>query len=428
MNEIQSSLVAVYRCGLPGLKIESLNSVAATHGAAMGDRLAQVYEKLDERRLLHRLERKQSFSQVITASKHGAVEVRVRLGEGGVIHVEVLPADAVRDTRLTMDRHVRRVEELSHHLQQFPESNPNPVLRASLTGEVLYANPAAVHCLAEQMPSRTQLPDDLLQGLDRDNLVDFDYQCGDLWYSVRPAWSRVLDCYLLYLTDITSVRRNETILKNLARYFSPRVAQSIVSHEGDIQVQNQRKHLTVFFSDLVGFSAMAETMALDDLSEFLFDYLTLMTEIAEQHGGTVDKYVGDSIMIFFGDPRSKGRREDALACASMALAMRAGLADLNEAWAVRGIAHQVEMRMGMHSALCAVGNFGSKSRLAYTAFGNGVNIAARLEGIARAGTITCSSVTAELIEDEFLIRQAGVKQLRNISDPVTVFELVDRRR
>ena len=87
--------------------------------------------------------------------------------------------------------------------------------------------------------------------------------------------------------------------------------------------------LTVFFADLVGFSHLAERVELDHLSELLFDYLTLMTQIAERHGGTVDKYVGDCIMVFFGDPTSQGTQADALACARMALEMRAGINDLN---------------------------------------------------------------------------------------------------
>ena len=78
---------------------------------------------------------------------------------------------------------------------------------------------------------------------------------------------RVLDCYLLYLTDISSTKRNELILSNLARFFSPHVARSIVSHDGDIRVETQRKMLTVFFADLVGFSHLAERAELDHLSE-----------------------------------------------------------------------------------------------------------------------------------------------------------------
>ena len=93
--------------------------------------------------------------------------------------------------------------------------------------------------------------------LDRDRLKDFEFECGDSWYAVRPTWSRVLDCYLLYLTDISSTKRNELILSNLARFFSPHVARSIVSHDGDIRVETQRKMLTVFFADLVGFSHLA---------------------------------------------------------------------------------------------------------------------------------------------------------------------------
>ena len=119
-----------------------------------------------------------------------------------LLMVEVLAADGVRDARLALDHHVRRVEELSHHLQQFPESNPNPVIRAAVDGRVLYANPAATDCMAKFGMVSQHLPEGLFDQLDRDRLKDFEFECGDSWYAVRPTWSRVLDCYLLYLTDI----------------------------------------------------------------------------------------------------------------------------------------------------------------------------------------------------------------------------------
>ena len=414
----------MYRCRFPGLVIEQLNEVASAHGAEVGQALSEVYGAFDERRLERRLGRGKTFDQVLLSAPVGAVELRVGAVVDDHVRVEVLPADGVRDARLALDHHVRRFEELSHHLQQFPESNPNPVIRAAVDGRVLYANPAATDCMAKFGMVSQHLPEGLFDQLDRERLKDFEFECGDSWYAVRPTWSRVLNCYLLYLTDISSTKRNELILSNLARFFSPHVARSIVSHDGYIRVETQRKMLTVFFADLVGFSHLSERVELDHLSELLFDYLTLMTQIAERHGGTVDKYVGDCIMVFFGDPTSQGTQADALACARMALEMRGGIKDLNTRWAARNKGTALQVRMGMHTAMCAVGNFGSQTRLAYTAVGNGVNIAARLEGIARPGAIACSVVTAQLINSAIEVEHVGEHRLKNISEPVAVYELV----
>ena len=135
-----------------------------------------------------------------------------------------------------------------------------------------------------------------------------------------------------------------------------------------------------------------------------------MTKIALNHGATIDKYIGDAMMVFFGDPESKGEREDARACVKMALKMRKKISVLQEKWQRQGFSDPFQIRMGMNTGYCNVSNFGSDQRLTYTIIGSEVNVAQRLEASAEPGGILMSYETyanaSDLIE---------VEQLKNIS-------------
>ena len=154
--------------------------------------------------------------------------------------------------------------------------------------------------------------------------------------------------------------------EKLAKYFSPQVYDSIFSGELDVKIQTQRKPLTVFFCDLQGFTQLTERLEPEILTELLTQYLTEMSKIAIRWGGTIDKFIGDAILVFFGDPETRGNKEDAMACVSMALEMLEKLELLREAWRERGLARSLNARMGIHSGVCTVGNFGSEDRLDYT--------------------------------------------------------------
>ena len=145
--------------------------------------------------------------------------------------------------------------------------------------------------------------------------------------------------------------------------YKRQVYDSIFSGELDVKIQTQRKPLTVFFCDLQGFTQLTERLEPEILTELLTQYLTEMSKIAIRWGGTIDKFIGDAILVFFGDPESRGNREDALACVSMALEMLEKLELLREAWRERGLARSLNARMGIHSGVCTVGNFGSEDRL-----------------------------------------------------------------
>ena len=123
---------------------------------------------------------------------------------------------------------------------------------------------------------------------------------------------------------------------SLAKYLSPQVYKSIFSGEKEVVVSTERKKLTIFFSDIKDFTDTTERLQPEEITELLNEYLTEMSNIALKHGATIDKYIGDAILVFFGDPQTKGVKEDARACLRMALEMQTKLVEMNARWRKRG--------------------------------------------------------------------------------------------
>jgi len=193
----------------------------------------------------------------------------------------------------------------------------------------------------------------------------------------------------------------EELSKKLSRYLSPQIYQSIFEGEQDVTLTSKRKKLTIFFSDIVDFTSTTESMESEDLSELLNDYLNEMTTIALKYGATIDKYIGDAIMLFFGDPYSKGVQKDAILCVEMALDMHKSMNTLHHRWKKKGFTKPFRVRMGIHTGYCTVGNFGSKERLEYTIIGSSVNLASRIESAAAPNEILISEETQLLVTDVF---------------------------
>ena len=211
--------------------------------------------------------------------------------------------------------------------------------------------------------------------------------------------------------------------EKLAKYFSPQVYDSIFSGELDVKIQTKRKPLTVFFCDLQGFTQLTERLEPEILTELLTQYLTEMSKIAIRWGGTIDKFIGDAILVFFGDPETRGNKEDAMACVSMALEMLEKLELLRESWRERGLARSLNARMGIHSGVCTVGNFGSEDRLDYTVIGNGVNLAARLEANSESNKILISEDTYLLVKEEMKCIKKQEISVKGISYPIQTYEV-----
>jgi adenylate cyclase len=219
----------------------------------------------------------------------------------------------------------------------------------------------------------------------------------------------------------------ETLSLKLAKYLSPQVYNSIFEGRQEVKLASGRKKLTVFFSDIADFTETTEKMESEDLTQLLNQYLTEMSAVALKYGATIDKFIGDAIMIFFGDPETRGVKEDALACVEMAIAMQKRIGELADVWRDAGIEQPLRCRIGIHTGYCTVGNFGSNDRMDYTIIGGGVNLASRLEHEAPAGGILVSYETFALVKDEILCEEQGHVRVKGIAYPVATYRAVDLR-
>ncbi|MER9358579.1 adenylate/guanylate cyclase domain-containing protein [Mesorhizobium sp. M0500] len=209
----------------------------------------------------------------------------------------------------------------------------------------------------------------------------------------------------------------------IAKYLSPQIYKSIFSGQKDVTIATERKKLTIFFSDVKDFTAIVERLQPEDLTLLLNEYFTEMSTIALKHGGTVDKFIGDALLVFFGDPETQGVEEDARACLRMAVDMQRRLEQLNRVWHDRGVERPFRARMGINTGYCNVGNFGSDDRMDYTIIGAEANLAARLQSIAEPGGICLSYETYALVRDLVRARPLAPIAMKGISREVVPYEV-----
>ncbi|HEX6978280.1 MAG TPA: adenylate/guanylate cyclase domain-containing protein [Alphaproteobacteria bacterium] len=236
-------------------------------------------------------------------------------------------------------------------------------------------------------------------------------------------------------SDITELKEREESLAEksatlealsgkLAKYLAPQVYQSIFTGQQDVKIASTRKKLTVCFSDIADFTETTDKMESEDLNHLLNHYLTEMSKIALQYGATIDKYVGDAIVMFFGDPETRGVKEDAIACVKMALAMQQRMGELADTWRGAGIETPLRCRIGIHTGYCTVGNFGSEDRMDYTIIGGAVNLASRLEHEAQPGRILISFETFAHVKDHIQCEELGHIRAKGIAYPIATYGVV----
>jgi adenylate cyclase len=216
----------------------------------------------------------------------------------------------------------------------------------------------------------------------------------------------------------------ETLSTKLSKYLAPQVYASIFQGRQQVEIASNRKKLTVFFSDIVGFTETTENLDSQELTSILNRYLNEMASIALKYGATLDKYVGDAIIAFLGDPETRGVAEDAKACVAMALEMQQRIAELDSQWQADGFERPFRVRMGINTGFCTVGNFGSQDRMDYTIIGGAVNLAARLESAADPGKILMARETWSLVKDVVIVKEIPPLTVKGIAHPVPVYELL----
>ena len=217
----------------------------------------------------------------------------------------------------------------------------------------------------------------------------------------------------------------ENLATRLAKYLSPQIYKSIFEEKQEVKSVHSRKNLTIFFSDIIQFTDLTDTMEPEKLAKVINSYLSEMTTIAVKSGGTIDKFIGDAIMVFFGDPETEGEVQDALKCVEMAILMRQRVEELQKHWKKMGVINGLGIRMGISTGFCTVGNFGSDLRLDYTVLGSPVNLAARLQSAAERNGILIDENTNNLINDVVQTEKNNTITPKGFVRPIDTFILKD---
>ena len=220
----------------------------------------------------------------------------------------------------------------------------------------------------------------------------------------------------------TTEGRQKMFIKNAFRqYLSPAVIEELIQYPDRLKLGGERRMLSIFFSDLEGFTGISEGLEPEALTTLLNDYLSAMTNIIHEEGGTVDKYEGDAIIAFWNAPLMQP--DHAARCVRSALRCQARLAEMRPAFRER-LGKDLKMRIGVNSGPAVVGNMGSHTRFDYTMIGDAVNLAARLEGINKQfGTYTLISQSSmEHMEGAFPVREISKVAVVGRQEPVAVYE------
>ena len=206
-----------------------------------------------------------------------------------------------------------------------------------------------------------------------------------------------------------------------SQYLSPTVIEQLIAHPERLRLGGERRELTIFFSDVQGFTGISEALTPEDLTALLNEYLTAMVDIIQGEGGTIDKFEGDAIIAFWNAPLSQD--DHAVRGVRAALRCQAKLTEMRPSIKDR-IGKNMFMRVGMNTGAAVVGNMGSKTRFDYTMLGDQVNLSARLEGINKQfGTyIMISGATVEKIAGAFPVRELSRVAVVGRKEPVTVYE------
>jgi class 3 adenylate cyclase len=224
-------------------------------------------------------------------------------------------------------------------------------------------------------------------------------------------------------TSIEHFIREQREKRRLSQFFSPDVLREIVRHPEDMQLGSKRHLITVFFSDLRGFTSLSEKMEPEIVAEMLKEYLSEMTEIVFRHKGTVDKYIGDCVMAIWNAPFED--QDHAVNAVRTALDFQKRTVQVSDKWEAK-IGGKIRNGVGINTGDAVVGTMGSRQRLEYTAIGDTVNLAARLESITKDynTSIIISENTYEYVKGQFMTRELGAVTVKGKTRPVKIYAVL----
>jgi len=255
----------------------------------------------------------------------------------------------------------------------------------------------------------------------------YTFDSGIIMNVIYPLLSIILVYIALVVTYyLTEERSRKWITSVFGKYVSPVVIDNLIKNPDKINLGGEKRNITIFFSDIRGFTSISEKLEPEELVRLLNDYLTEMTSIIIKNQGLVDKFMGDAIMAFWGAPLDQPDHAE-MACLS-SLEMMDKLRELQKKWKKEGIP-SFDIGIGLNSGDAIVGNMGSSNRFDYTAMGDNVNIASRLEGLNKIyGTnIIISENTYKIIKDKFKTRKLDTVKVKGKKKPIVIYELLSRK-
>ncbi|MDF0554701.1 response regulator [Kamptonema sp. UHCC 0994] len=281
--------------------------------------------------------------------------------------------------------------------------------------------------------------DDLLKGTpvilltakaDEDTRIEGVERGADAYLS-KPFNDREL---LAEVRNLVALKQNERRVQQLntyltesvlGRFLPPSMVKAAAAGELSLDLRPEPRLITILFSDIVGFTALANTLRSRRVAELLNEYLAAMTKAVFNNGGTVDKFVGDAVMALYGAPEELTPNEQVRRAVASARSMLLALDELNERWQEQGLVGVndvplVRFRCGIHQGTAVVGMFGSEERSDYTAIGPSVNIAARLQEAAEPNTVIVSAAVADYLDEDEIIKYKSL-QLKGIDETVLTF-------
>ena len=243
-----------------------------------------------------------------------------------------------------------------------------------------------------------------------DHLLHHDAKLAATVVYVVVVGLFVMFCSVNYAVNQSAKLHHYITESVLRRYLPPSLVERAARGELRLDAEPERRVVTVMFTDLVGFTSISERIGERDVARLLNRYLSRCADVAHAHGATVDKFIGDAVMVLLGAPDALEPEEQAKRCVELARDMQAALDDT-----------PMQMRAGINTGEVIVGHFGSKARSDFTAVGHAVNLAARLESACEPGRVLVGEETARLLRPHMDVEPAGEFQLKGISRPVRAY-------
>lgn len=241
---------------------------------------------------------------------------------------------------------------------------------------------------------------------------------------VSPALGVILGYIGSTVYHFIVERQEKVLIRGMfSQYVSREVVNELIANPDKLRLGGEKKNVTILFSDIAGFTTFAENKEPEVLVTFINRLLNELSEIIIANGGTVDKYLGDAVMAFWGAPIEM--KEHAYHACLSALKMQDKVAELRDQWSKAGEA-PIRIRIGLNTGEAIVGNMGGEKQFNYTVLGDCVNLASRLEGANKeyGSNIMISGSTYELIKDKFLVRELDVIRVKGKKEPTKVYELI----